>query len=108
MRRSFVLGAILVAALAIPVAVRAHEGHVHKVMGTVTVRNDNQVELKTPEGKTVTVVLNAKTTFVRGKQKVDGASVKAGERIVVEVVGEKDMTAKAVTLAAAPPVVAKK
>jgi hypothetical protein len=108
MRRSLLLGAILVAALAIPAAVRAHEGHVHKVMGTVTVRNDNQVELKTPEGKTVTVVLNAKTTFARGKQKVDATSVKAGERIVVEVVGEKDMTAKVVTLAAAPAAVAKK
>lgn len=108
MKRSFVLGVILVAALAIPAAVRAHEGHVHKVMGTVTARNDNQVEVKTTDGKTVTVVLNEKTTFARGKQKVDNTSVKAGERIVVEVAGEKDMTAKVVTLAAAPAAVAKK
>jgi hypothetical protein len=108
MRKHLVLGALLVAALAIPVAVRAHEGHAHKVMGTVTLRHDNHVELKTPDGKTVMVMLNAKTTFARGKQKVDGTLVKVGERIVVEVVGEKDMTAKAVTLAAATPVAASK
>lgn len=108
MRKNLVLAAAIVATLAIPAALRAHEGHAHKVMGTVTARHDNSVELKTPDGKTVTVVLNEKTTFARGRQKVDGALVKAGERVVVEVAGEKDMTAKVVTLAAATPVAAKK
>ena len=101
MRKRIVLGVMLVVALAVPAAIRAHEGHVHKVMGTVTLRHDNHVELKTPEGKTVTVVLNPKTTFVRGKQKLDASVVKVGERMVVEVAGEKDMTAKVVTLGAA-------
>jgi uncharacterized protein (UPF0218 family) len=99
MRRSVILGVVLAAALVLPVAVGAHEGHAHKVMGTVTARNGNQVEVKTPAGKAVTVVLTDKTTFARGKQKVDGTLVKAGERIVVDVLGEKDMTAKAVVLA---------
>jgi len=108
MRKSVMVGVILVAALAIPVGLRAHEGHAHKVMGTVTLRTGNQVELKTPDGKSVTVVLTDKTTFARGKQKVDGTLVKAGERIVVDVVGEKDMTAKAVALAAAATTAAKK
>ena len=108
MIRNWVFGAILVAALAIPVAARAHAGHAHKVMGTVAARQDNQVQLKTPDGMMVTVVLNAKTTFARGKQKVDGTVVKVGERVVVEVVGEKDMTATVVTLAAATPTTARK
>jgi hypothetical protein len=108
MRKTVMLGVVLVLALAIPAAVRAHEGHAHKVMGTVTLRNGNQVEVKTPDGKNVTVVLTAKTTFARGKQKVDGTLVKAGERIVVDVVGEKDMTAKAVALAVAAATTAKK
>ena len=98
--RRWIVGAAVVAALALPVVARAHEGHAHKVMGTVTVRHDNHVELKTPEGKTVTVVLNDKTTFARGKQKVDNAAVRVGERVVVEVAGEKDLTAKSVTLPA--------
>jgi hypothetical protein len=84
--------------LAIPSAALAHTGHAHTVMGTVTARQDNRVELKTPDGKSVTVVLDAKTTFTRGKLKVDGSTLKVGERAVVEVAGEKDMTAKVVTL----------
>jgi hypothetical protein len=108
MKRIVALGVVLAAALAIPFAVRAHEGHAHKVMGTVTARNGNDVELKTPDGKSLTVVLTGKTTFSRNKQKVDGADVKAGVRIVVDVVGEKDMTAKAVTLSALVPVAARK
>jgi hypothetical protein len=99
MRKSVILGLVLAAALVLPTLVSAHEGHIHKVMGTVTARNGNQVELRTPEGKSVTVILTDKTTFARGKQKVDGTLVKAGERIVVNVLGEKDMTAKAVALA---------
>jgi hypothetical protein len=108
MKRIVALGVVLAAALAIPFAVRAHEGHAHKVMGTVTARHGNDVELKTPDGKSLTVVLTDKTTFSRNKQKVDGADVKAGVRVVVDVVGEKDMTAKAVTLSALTAVAAQK
>jgi urease accessory protein UreE len=108
MNRKLIAGIVLMAAVAFAGVAWAHEGHAHKVMGTVTARHDNRVELKTQDGKTVTVMLNEKTTFARGKQKVSGDVVKMGERVVVEVVGEKDMTAKAVTLAAATPVAARK
>jgi hypothetical protein len=76
-------------------------------MGTVTSVQGSQLELKTTDGKTVKVVLNAKTTFARGKQKVDAASIKTGERVVVEVPSEKDMIASAVTMAAPRAVAAK-
>lgn len=108
MIRKLVLGAVLAAALVVPATVRAHAGHAHKVMGTVTVRQENHVEVKTPEGKIVTVVLDDKTKFARGKQKVDATAVKVGDRVVVEVAGEKDMTAKTVTLPAAAPASARK
>lgn len=108
MTNRWMLGLILAAVLLIPVAVRAHEGHAHKVMGTVTARTANHFEMKTPEGKVVTVTLNPKTTFARGKQKVDGAEVKVGERVVVEVASEKQMIATSVTMAAPTPAVAKK
>jgi uncharacterized protein (UPF0218 family) len=108
MKRKLMAGVVLMAALAFAGVARAHEGHAHKVLGTVTARHDNQVELKTQDGKTVIVMLNDKTTIARGKQKVAADMVKVGERVVVEVAGEKDMTAKAVTLAAATPVAARK
>jgi hypothetical protein len=108
MTKNWILGAILGAALVMPAAVRAHEGHAHKVMGTVSALTATQMQLKTPEGKIVTATLNPKTTFARGKQKVDATAVKVGDRVVVEVASEKDMIASSVTMAAPTPVVAKK
>jgi hypothetical protein len=102
MNRTLIAVLAVMAMLAFTGGTWAHEGHVHKVMGTVAARHDNNVELKTQDGKTVVVILNEKTTFARGKQKVAGDLVKVGERVVVEVAGEKDMTAKVVTLAATP------
>jgi hypothetical protein len=108
MTKVSIWGAVLTIALLIPAVARAHEGHAHKVMGTVSALQNNRVELKTPDGKTVTVVLNEKTKFARGKQTVDAAAVKVGERIVAEVASEKDMIATTVTLAAVAPVTARK
>jgi hypothetical protein len=108
MTKTWILGVVLAAALVIPGVARAHEGHAHKVMGTVSAVTATQIELKTPEGKVVTAKLNPKTTFARGKQKVDAAAVRVGERVVVTVASEKDMIASSVTMAAPTPVVAKK
>ena len=108
MTKKWILGAMLGAALVVPGVARAHEGHPHKVMGTVSAVTATQMQLKTPEGKIVTATLNPKTTFARGKQKVDATAVKVGDRVVVEVASEKDMIASSVTMAAPTPVVAKK
>jgi hypothetical protein len=103
MSRRVILAAALAALLAVPMSVRAHEGHAHKVMGTVTVRQDNQLEVKTKDGKTVTITLNEKTSFVRGKEKVGLDALKPGERVVVDVGnGKAPLTAREVKLGAAP------
>jgi hypothetical protein len=101
MNRRWVAALVLALAVTVPSLSSAHEGHAHKYMGTVTARQGDQLELKTPEGKTVRVVLNGKTAFARGKQKLDGAALKVGERVVVEVADEKTMIASSVTMAAA-------
>ena len=108
MTYKWVFGVVLAAALAMPIAARAHEGHAHKVMGTVSALQGNRVELKTADGKTVTLLLNEKTKYARGRQRVDATAVKVGERIVAEVASEKDMIASTVTLAAATPTTARK
>ena len=108
MAYKWIFGAILAALLAMPVAARAHEGHAHKVLGTVAALTANTFDMKTPEGKVVTVTLNQKTTFARGKQKVDATAIKVGERVVVVVASEKDMIATSVTMAAPTPVTARK
>ena len=83
MTRLFVLGAALLAALAIPGYAIAHEGHVHKVMGTVTALHENHLEVKATDGKTSTITLNEKTRILRGKAKVKVEAVKPGERVAV-------------------------
>ena len=83
MIRRFVSGAFLFVALAIPAYVHAHEGHAHKVTGTVSMRHDNQLEVKATDGKSVTITLNEKTKILRGKTKATADDIKPGERVVV-------------------------
>jgi Cu/Ag efflux protein CusF len=64
-------------------AAAAHEGHDHKVMGTVSAIQENQLEVKGTDGKSVTVTLNDKTKILRGKEKATKAEIQTGERIVV-------------------------
>lgn len=62
----------------------AHEGHVHKALGTVVSVSDTQLEIKTTAGKALKVTLDGKTTVTRDKVKTDIASITAGERIAVD------------------------
>ena len=99
MRRRFVVGAVLAAALAVPAFVRAHEGHPHKIMGTVSGRHGNHLDVKATDGKTASVTLNEKTKILRGRTRVDADGIKAGERIVVTAVETKDKGGKTTTIA---------
>jgi hypothetical protein len=102
MSKRSVVGVVLALALMVPAYARAHEGHAHKVLGTITASQDNRLEVKTREGKTVTIVLNEKTTIVRGKEKLDAGALKAGERVVVDVgTGKEPITAREVKLGTA-------
>lgn len=109
MSKRFVLGIALVAALAIPAYARAHEGHAHKVMGTVAMRHENHVEVKATDGKTSMITLNEKTRILRGKARVKIDDIKPGERIVVTATqtkgndGKATMVATEIRLGAAEP-----
>jgi hypothetical protein len=107
MSRRFVIGAAIVAALAIPAYARAHEGHAHKVMGTVATLHENHLEVKATDGKSSTITLNEKTKILRGKAKVKLDDIKPGERVVVTALetkgkdGKKTMVATEIRLGAA-------
>lgn len=106
MSRTWIVGIALIAALALPVVGWAHEGHAHKVMGTISAVTDTQLEVKGTDGKTVVIALDAKTVYRHGKAKADAKMLKVGERVVVEAEqaeGAKVMTAKTVQMAAATP-----
>ena len=74
----------LTSALAGAHVAHAHEGHTHKVMGTVLSIQGEHVQVKTTDGKTVTIMLGPKTSVTRGKDKVAAAAIKVGERISVD------------------------
>ena len=91
---------LLALALATPVALSAHEGHVHKVLGTVTTHGQQRLEIKTQDGKVVAVTLDAKTTVARGTKALTESDVKVGDRVVVDVGDGKTMVARSIKLGA--------
>lgn len=60
----------------------AHEGHVHKVMGTVVAAQPAQVLVKGTDGKTLALVVDAATRVVRGTAVIKVGDLRVGERVV--------------------------
>ena len=80
----------------------AHEGHDHKVMGTVTMAAPDHLMVKDRDGKAVTIQVT-KDTKVRSKPAMKVEQIKAGTRVVVTAVMEKEiMKAKTIEVGAAP------
>ena len=96
--------ALAVLALGSSAPILAHEGHEHKVMGTVTMAAADHVMLKDKDGKDVMIKVT-KDTKVKAKPAVKVEDIKVGSRIVVTAVEEKDksMTAKSIEVGAAAP-----
>jgi hypothetical protein len=100
---------MLTLAFVLPAVARAHEGHDHKVMGTVSSIDGKNLMVKTTDGKTVMVMLDAKTKITQGKTKVQASAVKIGDRVVAEGPEEKEMiTAKTLQLGTAAATPSKK
>lgn len=86
----------------------AHEGHLHKVLGTVTMAASDHVMLKDKADKDVAVQLNAETKVTRDKKPAKVEDIKAGMRVVIGAVtvkeksGAEKMIAKTIELGPAP------
>lgn len=68
----------------------AHEGHDHKVMGTVTMIAPDHVMLDDTNKKSVTVYLKPDTRVVHGKMAMKVTDIKKDMRVVIETVTEKE------------------
>ena len=97
--KRFVAIAIAIGALVVGSGVRigAHEGHEHKLMGTVTMAAADHVMLKDRDGKDVTVQVT-KATTVKAKPPLKVEEIKAGTRVVITATQEKDKSFKAKTI----------
>ena len=109
MKKWLIAGWLLAVVLVVPAVAVAHEGHAHKVMGTIASVDGKNLMVKTTDGKTVMVMLDAKTKITQGKNKVDVSALKVGDRVVAEGPEEKEMImATTVQLGTAPAAAAKK
>jgi hypothetical protein len=107
MRKRFCAGVLAFAVLALGAGQRlvAHEGHEHKLMGTVTMAATDHVMLKDRDGKDVTVKVTASTKVkAKAKPGLKVEEIAPGTRVVVSAVEGKDksMTAKTIEVGAAP------
>lgn len=85
MRKPFAVLALSVAVLS-PLGSHAHEGHAHKLMGTVTAVHAEvkHVEIKTNDGKIAAFYVTDSTKYLKGKTPASLADLKPGTRVVVE------------------------
>ena len=92
--KTWIAAIVVMMALAYSSSAVAHEGHAHKALGTITSVQGDKVEVKTTDGKMLTLVLDKKTTVTRGTDKLDTTALKTGERVSVEYMeAKKVMTA---------------
>jgi len=76
--------------LASAVVMSAHDGHDHKVMGTITMAAADHVMLKTTDGKNVTIQVTKDTKVTRDSQTMKAQDIAVGARVVVTAVSEND------------------
>jgi hypothetical protein len=103
-----VLATLFVLASVSGAVVSGHDGHEHKIMGTVTMAAADHVMLTDTDGKAVTVQVTKDTKVTRDKQAIKAQDIKAGTRVVVTAISEKDqMMAKEILVGAEAKTVAR-
>ena len=90
MKRAWLVLMFLGVIWIVPQFAGAHDGHVHKIMGTVTARDAKHLEVKTPSGENLSIAITPKTTATRNKRKVPLSEVQVGRRVVVAIGNGED------------------
>lgn len=81
--KKWIIGILMLgAALVVPRVARAHEGHAHTVMGTISSIDGTNLMVKTGDGKMTMVMMDEKTKITQGKTKLDTKALKVGDRVV--------------------------
>jgi Domain of unknown function (DUF5666) len=101
MKKNWIVVIALAAALLVPTVGRAHEND-KTVMGTVSTIDGNNLTVKTADGKSVMVMMDAKTKITKGTTKLPATALKVGDRVVASGPEDKSMImAETVKLGAA-------
>ena len=88
-RRLAISFLVLTAMLGAGTQLVAHEGHEHKVMGTVTMAMADHVMLKATDGKDLVIQVTKDTKVFRGKEAMKAQDIKVGTRVVITAIEEK-------------------
>jgi hypothetical protein len=95
-RRLFCLA--IASTLVLPAALGAHEGHDHKIMGTIVSIDAKKIVVKPTEAKEggdKTAEITPLTTFHKGKAKGMVSDLKVGMRVVLNLgTGKEPLKAK--------------
>jgi hypothetical protein len=106
--RGIAMVAALIITLALPIGAVAHEGHPHKILGTVTSATAERLVLKTRDGKELTITIAADTKVMKDKAAATAADIAPGTRVVVTATTAKGVTtAKEIRIGVAAPAAAK-
>ena len=108
MKKNVIVGLVLGCVLGVAAAVRAQNAESHKVTGTLSTVQGEHLMVKTEDGRSVMVMLDAKTAITRDKKKVDAKSLKTGDRVVAEGPGDNNMIMAKTVEVGAPAKPAKK
>jgi hypothetical protein len=93
---------VIIAAVTIPIAAAAHDGHAHMVMGTVTSVDAKSLGVKTPSGEILAIAITPKTAVLRDKKKAALREVQVGRRVVVDIGnGEDPLVAREIQVSVA-------
>ena len=80
------IGVLVLASVLVGAApLHAHDGHAHKIMGTVTARDDDRIGVRTPGGEVLSIALTPQTVVTRDKRPVAQSEVEVGRRVVVNI-----------------------
>jgi len=106
MIRRLIATLFAVLALLTPMHVAAHEGHEHKILGTVTMAAPDHVMLKDKAGKDVTVHVTAQTKVRQDGKPAKVEDIQNGVRVAITAVTVKEnkvekMVARTIDLPAA-------
>ena len=85
LRRAFVI-ATLAALIITSLPLAAHEDF--RIIGTVTLRKGKKLEVKTKEGRTVSMMLDGNTKVTRDKKPLTLDELKTGLSVVVNARGD--------------------
>jgi hypothetical protein len=84
------LALLLALSVAFAPGARAHDGHVHRLLGVVTMAAADHVMLKTTEGKDATVLVTKDTKVTRDKQAIKAQDIAVGARVVIALESEQE------------------